>query len=62
PGFRSNSNNGWVANATGELMFWLPPWLREGMYVPHTKPVIRTGGTTKLDLSRFVHGTEWQKC
>jgi WD40 repeat protein len=55
-------NSGWVRNAAGDRMFWVPPWLREGLYLPHNTLVIRARGTTKLDLSRFVHGTEWTKC
>ncbi|KAJ6485356.1 WD40 repeat-like protein [Mycena vitilis] len=55
-------DSGWVKNAAGSLMFWVPPWLREGLYLPHNTLVICAKGTTKLDLSRFVHGTEWTKC
>ncbi|KAJ6568883.1 WD40 repeat-like protein, partial [Mycena capillaripes] len=54
--------SGWVSNTNGELMFWVPPWLREGLYHPAHTLMIRSKGTTKLDLSHFVHGTEWQKC
>ncbi|KAJ7107902.1 hypothetical protein C8R44DRAFT_714576 [Mycena epipterygia] len=54
--------DGWVLNSAGDLMFWVPPWLREGLYFPRSSIVICAEGTTKLDLSRFVHGTEWQKC
>ncbi|KAJ7665615.1 WD40 repeat-like protein [Mycena rosella] len=55
-------DDGWVLNSAGELMFWVPPWLREGLYLPRNTLVICGQGTTKLDLSRFVHGAEWQKC
>ncbi|KAJ7653615.1 hypothetical protein DFH06DRAFT_1204243 [Mycena polygramma] len=55
-------HSGWVKNAAGALMFWVPPWLREGLYLPHNTLVISAKGTTKFDLSRFVHGTEWTKC
>ncbi|KAJ7660679.1 hypothetical protein DFH06DRAFT_1400029, partial [Mycena polygramma] len=54
--------SGWIKSTSGELMFWVPPWLREGLYLPHNPLVICAKGTTKLDLSRFVHGTEWTKC
>ncbi|KAJ7609610.1 hypothetical protein DFH06DRAFT_1247115 [Mycena polygramma] len=43
-------------------MFWVPPWLREGLYLPHNTLLISAKGTTKLDLSRFLHGTEWTRC
>jgi hypothetical protein len=52
---------GWVSNA-GKQMFWVPPWLREGLYFPRNTLVIRNQGTTKLDLTRFVHGLEWVNC
>ncbi|KAJ7660674.1 hypothetical protein DFH06DRAFT_1089189 [Mycena polygramma] len=54
--------SGWIKNTAGALMFWVPPWLREGLYLPHNTLVICADGTTKLDLSHFVHGTEWTKC
>ncbi|KAJ7121465.1 WD40 repeat-like protein [Mycena epipterygia] len=53
---------GWVLNSAGDLMFWVPPWLRGGLYLPQNSLVISARGKTKLDLSQFVHGTEWQKC
>ncbi|KAJ7653540.1 hypothetical protein DFH06DRAFT_1203728, partial [Mycena polygramma] len=55
-------DSGWTKNTAGALMFWVPPWLREGLYLPHNTLVICANGTTKLDLSRFVHGTEWTRC
>jgi hypothetical protein len=54
-------DHGWVLNSAGHLLFWVPPWLRDGLYLPQNTLVIAPG-TTKLDLSKFVHGTEWQKC
>ncbi|KAJ7190648.1 WD40-repeat-containing domain protein, partial [Mycena pura] len=55
-------NVGWILTATGEPMLWIPPWLRSGLYLPHDMLVISPYGTTKLNLARFVHSTEWQKC
>jgi hypothetical protein len=43
-------------------MFWIPPWRRNGLYLPQNTLVICKEGTTKLDLSQFVHGKEWHKC
>ncbi|KAJ7142333.1 WD40 repeat-like protein [Mycena epipterygia] len=63
--FRDNlrfEDESWLLNAAGEHIFWVPPWHREGLYLPQNTLVIRAAGATKLDLSRFVHGTEWQKC
>ncbi|KAJ7664193.1 WD40-repeat-containing domain protein [Mycena rosella] len=55
-------DDGWVINSAGQLMFWVPPWLRDGFYFPRNSIVICSTGTVKPDLTRFVHGTEWQKC
>ncbi|KAJ7858326.1 hypothetical protein B0H13DRAFT_2076151 [Mycena leptocephala] len=52
----------WVLNSAAKLMFWVPPWRRNGLYLPLNTLVICKEGTTKLDLSRFVHGKEWHKC
>ncbi|KAJ7627329.1 hypothetical protein FB45DRAFT_1060062 [Roridomyces roridus] len=54
--------DGWVLNEASERMFWVPPWLREGLYFPRNTLVIRDRGTTTLDLSRFVRGLEWTEC
>ncbi|KAJ7121447.1 WD40-repeat-containing domain protein [Mycena epipterygia] len=55
-------HDGWVLNSADEFIFWVPPWLRNGLYLPQNSLVIGTPGTTKLDLSQFVHGIEWQNC
>ncbi|KAJ7481001.1 hypothetical protein FB451DRAFT_1239033 [Mycena latifolia] len=55
-------DDGWILNSRGDLMFWVPPWLRDGLYLPRNTLVICRQVTTRLDLNRFVHGTEWQKC
>ncbi|KAJ7686939.1 WD40 repeat-like protein [Mycena rosella] len=55
-------DNGWVRDPAGPLIVWVPPWLRNGLYLPRNTLVICAEGTVKLDLTRFVHGTEWQKC
>ncbi|KAJ7658234.1 hypothetical protein DFH06DRAFT_1196396 [Mycena polygramma] len=57
-----DSGSGWIRSTTGALLLWVPPFLRLGVYLPHNTLVISANGTTKLDFSRFVHGTEWVKC
>ncbi|KAJ7246869.1 WD40-repeat-containing domain protein [Mycena haematopus] len=54
--------DGWLMNSSSEHILWVPPWLRDGLWLPWNSLVIRSRGTTKLDLSRFVHGTDWGKC
>ncbi|KAJ7095575.1 WD40-repeat-containing domain protein [Mycena epipterygia] len=61
-GAQPRLSDGWVLNSAGEFMFWVPPWCRDGLYLPQNRLVICRTGTTKLDLTQFVHGTEWQKC
>ncbi|THH19875.1 hypothetical protein EW146_g1395 [Bondarzewia mesenterica] len=53
--------DGWVVGPRDELLFWVPPDLCAGLFWPGNTAV--TGRPwTKLDLSRFVHGTEWMNC
>ncbi|KAJ7035243.1 hypothetical protein C8F04DRAFT_1098622 [Mycena alexandri] len=54
--------DGWIVDSGSELILWVPPWLRRGLYYPHNSLIIPTDGTAKLDFSRFVHGTSWQEC
>ncbi|KAF7358415.1 WD40 repeat-like protein [Mycena venus] len=61
-GHGSTLKDGWIVNSSSELIVWIPPWLRDGLYFPHTSLVISASGTAKLDFSRFVHGTSWEEC
>ncbi|KAF7363053.1 WD40 repeat-like protein [Mycena venus] len=54
--------DGWILNAQSQLIIWIPPWLRDGLYLPQNSLVISASGTTKLDFSQFVHGTSWEDC
>jgi WD40 repeat protein len=53
--------NGWMLGSESELLFWVPPWNRTGLFWPSNIAVIGDG-STKLDLGKFVHGTSWQQC
>ncbi|KAJ7652659.1 hypothetical protein DFH06DRAFT_1330758 [Mycena polygramma] len=57
-----DSDSGWFRNTARELMFWVPPGLHEGLYLPPDTLAISNKPTTKLDISHFVHGTAWTKC
>ena len=59
---RSSSSGGWITGPNGELLFWVPPWMRSGLYDSRTSLIIGRFPKTKLDLSKFVHGPQWQKC
>ncbi|KAJ7751510.1 hypothetical protein DFH07DRAFT_525788 [Mycena maculata] len=54
--------DGWMVDSSSALLFWVPPWLRQGLYFPRNSVVICAQGTTRLDLRRFVHGKSWEQC
>ncbi|KAJ7602081.1 WD40-repeat-containing domain protein [Mycena polygramma] len=54
--------DGWIRDPLSAGLLWVPPWLRCGLYSPRNSLVICAEGTTELDLTRFVHGRNWDKC
>jgi WD40 repeat protein len=56
-----NLVNGWVKGKNSELLFWLPPYYRFGLWGLSTIAVMGRK-TTKLDFSQFIHGRDWAKC
>ncbi|KAJ7481865.1 hypothetical protein FB451DRAFT_138220 [Mycena latifolia] len=52
---------GWVLGEDEELLFWVPPENRAGLWLPDTLAIVGAQPTT-LDLSRFVHGQSWSEC
>ncbi|KDQ50899.1 hypothetical protein JAAARDRAFT_101194, partial [Jaapia argillacea MUCL 33604] len=52
---------GWIVNSQFELLFWVPPWNRVGLYSPENLLVIGQQ-PTQLDFTNFVHGRDWMKC
>jgi WD40 repeat protein len=63
-GFRDDSvlmPNGWVPNSSSTLLFWVPPWNRNGLWWPRNTALIGRE-STKLNVSLFVHGTSWAQC
>ncbi|KAF7966724.1 hypothetical protein HWV62_37267 [Athelia sp. TMB] len=62
-GFRDNCHmdKGWVSTASGDLLFWVPSWHREGLLWP-SNTAITLSNPTRIDQSKFVHGTRWQEC
>ncbi|KAK7030204.1 WD40 repeat-like protein [Favolaschia claudopus] len=53
--------NGWISSSSSRLI-WVPGFLQSDFCVPWCKFVISQQGVMVLDLSKFVHGTEWAKC
>ncbi|KAH9942069.1 hypothetical protein B0H21DRAFT_529688, partial [Amylocystis lapponica] len=54
-------HNGWILGENQELLLWIPPIYRKGLWHPRNTLIIGTA-ITKLDFSHFVHGTSWVKC
>src|ERR1700722_19526029 len=61
--FHDNSHmqDGWILGANSESLFWVPPIHRRALWRPSNVCVIGSN-STKLNLSRFVHGTSWRRC
>ncbi|KAJ7722457.1 hypothetical protein B0H14DRAFT_2411421, partial [Mycena olivaceomarginata] len=51
----------WVSLNPSELLFWVPPNYRIGLWSPNTTWVVGKHQTL-LSYDNFVHGTEWTKC
>ncbi|KZP10334.1 WD40 repeat-like protein [Athelia psychrophila] len=61
-GYTSSSYpaNGWMQNSPTQLLFWVPPEYRTGLWQPSDTVVI--GQSTCLDLTHFVYGDNWAQC
>ncbi|KZP01923.1 hypothetical protein FIBSPDRAFT_880697 [Athelia psychrophila] len=46
---------------SSQLLVWVPSWYRTGLVWPKNSAVIASS-LTELDLSDFVHGSDWQQC
>lgn len=51
-------DDGWILGCNSELLFWVPPFNREGLWKPNDVCVIGES-ITRLDMSNFTHGTTW---
>ncbi|KAI9573160.1 hypothetical protein HD554DRAFT_2013823 [Boletus coccyginus] len=56
--FSSKFKQGWLYDANGNVLFWVPSMNRAGLYYPRTTMVIGARAT-QIDLSRFMHGVYW---
>ncbi|PVF91804.1 WD40 repeat-like protein [Serendipita vermifera] len=54
--------NGWALGSNSELLFWVPPELRDGLLKPNTLCIVGNLISTQLDLTSFVHGESWTDC
>ncbi|KAJ3522097.1 hypothetical protein NMY22_g12034 [Coprinellus aureogranulatus] len=54
-------DNGWIRNASDDLLLWVPPRFRSSVYLPHVEFII--GPSTQISLSRAIHhGPNWRRC
>ncbi|KAF7968067.1 hypothetical protein HWV62_32051 [Athelia sp. TMB] len=52
--------NGWMQNSPTELLFWVPPAYRTGLWWPDS--MVISNRPVQLDLTNFVHGEDWTRC
>ncbi|KZP06583.1 WD40 repeat-like protein [Athelia psychrophila] len=57
----SHLANGWMQNSPTELLFWVPPEYRTGLWQPSDTLIIGQPSTC-LDLTHFVYGDNWAQC
>ncbi|KZT20044.1 hypothetical protein NEOLEDRAFT_1076547 [Neolentinus lepideus HHB14362 ss-1] len=55
------SETGWILGLNQELLFWVPPIHRRGLFRPSNVAVI-SQLPTKLNFATFVHGKHWAEC
>jgi hypothetical protein len=53
---------GWVLGENSELLFWVPPDLRRGLFRAESPLVMGRTIKTKFNLEMFVHGESWVHC
>ncbi|KIM20971.1 hypothetical protein M408DRAFT_305789 [Serendipita vermifera MAFF 305830] len=53
--------DGWMLGPNSELLFWVPPTLRSGLWRPENTVVIGKQAT-KLGFKHFSHGEYWTRC
>ena len=52
--------DGWMVGQDNESMFWVPLEHRKFLCLPHVEMI--WDRPTKVDLSRFRHGSKWTEC
>jgi len=52
-------DRGWFTGENGQLLFWIPPYLRPRFPHPPTRLVIPS--SPELDVSQMVHGDRWHE-
>ena len=60
--FRFKLNNSWLCGPKSEILCWVPPECHAGLFQPRNHVIIGQLLKTRLDFSKFQHGTMWTKC
>ena len=55
-----NMRDGWMLGRDDEVLFWVPLEHRRVLCLPHVEMI--WDRPTKLDLSKFRHGSKWAEC
>jgi WD40 repeat protein len=59
--YRVAERDGWVRGRNSELLYWIPPHNRIGLWSPSTISIMNRRNT-RLDFTQFLHGTSWKQC
>ncbi|KAJ7879760.1 hypothetical protein B0H14DRAFT_2227805, partial [Mycena olivaceomarginata] len=51
----------WIRGPNQELFMWVPPEYRAFVQLP-SRFIVIASARVVVDMSRFVHGTDWVKC
>ncbi|KAF5330209.1 hypothetical protein D9611_010552 [Ephemerocybe angulata] len=63
PGCVTLGNDGWLRNTNGDLLMWIPPSFRDGLYICGVQQIIGRLATTKIELrDALCHGEQWLRC
>ncbi|RXW16871.1 hypothetical protein EST38_g8985 [Candolleomyces aberdarensis] len=58
----SLNNDGWIQDSSDNLLLWVPPHCRDGLYRNGTRHIIGDLQTTKVELTNATyHGADWLK-
>ncbi|KAF8999314.1 hypothetical protein BDQ17DRAFT_1361132, partial [Cyathus striatus] len=53
---------GWTTDKIGNLLFWVPDYLRSGLCDFDTISIFGPSMLCRLDLSKFCYGLYWKCC
>ncbi|KAF9001715.1 hypothetical protein BDQ17DRAFT_1358121 [Cyathus striatus] len=60
--YASCHKDGWVRSKNGDVLLWVPNYLRAGLCDFDTISIMGQVILCRLDLSKFFHGCDWTNC